>query len=68
MLHLLMGQGEYDFHAFILHTEKKINEGESGTGEIYKSTWQSSQHCPWAQTASPLRVQVVALQHGFRHS
>lgn len=31
-------------------------------------TLQSSQHCPWAQTASPLRVHVVALQHGFIHS
>ncbi len=31
-------------------------------------TLQSSQHCPWAHTASPLRVHVVALQHGFIHS
>lgn len=31
-------------------------------------TLQSSQHCPWAHTASPNRVQVVALQHGFIHS
>lgn len=31
-------------------------------------TWQSWQHCPCAQTASPFRVQVVALQQGFIHS
>lgn len=31
-------------------------------------TWQSSQHCPWAHTASPFSVHVVALQHGFKHS
>lgn len=31
-------------------------------------TRHSSQHCPCAHTASPLRVHVVALQHGFMHS
>lgn len=33
-----------------------------------RPTLQSSQHWPWAQTASPFRVHVVALQHGFIHS
>lgn len=36
-----------------------------GPGDL---TWQSSQHSPWAQTASGFRVQVVALQQRFVHS
>ena len=51
-------------------------EREGGEGLSFKMcslvsahlTWQSWQHWPCAQTASPFSVQVVALQQGFRHS
>lgn len=42
-----------------------IRETQGSTEQL---TLQSSQHSPWAQTASSVRVQVVALQHGFIHS
>lgn len=42
-----------------------IRETQVSTEQL---TLQSSQHSPWAQTASSVRVQVVALQHGFIHS
>lgn len=60
-------------HAFIYSIT--VEEVHSGGECIRQSrpageqpTLQSSQHCPWAHTASPNRVQVVALQHGFIHS
>lgn len=66
MLHLLMGQRKCDLHAFFICRESEW--ARKRDKKIWKSTWQSSQHCPWAHTASPLRVQVVALQQGFIHS
>lgn len=56
------------------HFNQKMKSKEEGVCFIQTKacmkflTLQSSQHCPWAHTASPLRVHVVALQHGFIHS
>lgn len=58
----------------VRHFNQKMKSKEEGECIIQTKacmmslTLQSSQHCPWAHTASPLRVHVVALQHGFIHS
>lgn len=78
MLRSLMGQRECVFHAFIFFPLRMSmwrrrdrglgSESNERQAQIKTSTLQSSQHCPCAHTASSLRVQVVALQHGFTHS
>lgn len=81
MLRSLMGQRECVFHSFSFFPLWKLSinmwkrrvrgvqsESKGETSTVQMSTLQSSQHCPWAHTASSLRVQVVALQHGFTHS
>lgn len=52
----------------ILSVNTNLNKVVQSKSCVKILTLQSWQHCPWAQTASPFREHVVALQQGFMHS